>query len=534
MAIKPESSSEHHRTEYNRRKKSDEHGNIAGTIWQLCIIRPIDIIALLLYIFNHTLDHNRAGYSILLTFLTAVIAASMSGYAGVWLAILTFVTMVLQTALREYRYFNKRLIEVMWYTPGQADNSGRFFKLAPWLAVTPLLSVAHVLFGWLLLALVFAWFMPKLDRLASRWRNRKQITRQALIDLREYTPLVGVHVAGVDSSGYMINQWLPVLEKFDTPIVIIVREYNMLAQLDETTVPILYVHGRAYLEEVMEAGMLCMLYPGNAKKNTEAFRTFHVQHVFINHGESDKASNQNKMLMAYDKILVAGPLAERRMHRAGLALRKGQVEHVGRPQTELFLKRQETPKPIRTILYAPTWEGLQNNSDYSSIGAFSTEVLQDLFTSQQYKVMFKPHPTTGWRDGTRTREVERLQQLCIENGHEFLDPQSSIMEAMNRSDLLITDISSVLNDYLATKKPIILCVTRKLTKEELASEYPSSRAAYHLRQDDKAGILDLVQRIDTEDTMAEQRSEVRADSLGEFEQGSLERFRTMVQAFVDI
>src|SRR5699024_7020044 len=136
------------------------------------------------------------------------------------------------------------------------------------------------------------------------------------------------------------------------------------------------------------------------------FRHYRLNHFFINHGESDKAVNQSKLLMAYDRILVGGPLAERRLRSAGLPVRPGQVIHVGRPQAEMLLReRRATTGAIRTILYAPTWEGFKESVDYSSIGRFSHQMLQPLWRQSDYKILFKPHPYVGLRDKQRRRAL---------------------------------------------------------------------------------------------------------------------------------
>jgi len=274
-----------------------------------------------------------------------------------------------------------------------------------------------------------------------------------------------------------------------------------------------------------------VLYPANPMQNLHALRHFKLNHYFINHGESDKAVNQNKLLLAYDKLLVGGPLAHRRLLEAGLKLREGQVEYVGRPQAEMALDQSESGSvdKITTILYAPTWEGFVEDANYSSVSAFGLGVVQSL-VSAGYKVIFKPHPYTGSRSSLARRYFEEIKGFCAKKDVEVVDSLVSIHSCMNRSDLLITDISSVLNEYLVTRKPVVLCVTERLSGADLCSEFPSSRAAYAL--ENSGNIVALMESIVNGDPLAEKREEVRKDSLGDFPEGALNRFKAVISESV--
>lgn len=204
------------------------------------------------------------------------------------------------------------------------------------------------------------------------------------------------YVSGPIDSGYQINQWIPVAERMNVKSAICVRKYWLLAEINDTSLPVYYAQKAEDIETVKEtSGARIFLYPANPTDNATSLRHADIQHYFINHGESDKVVNQSKLLMAYDKLLVAGPMAKNRLESAGLPVREGQVEYVGRPQLEIFPDSVEESSPIRKVLYAPTWEGFLKEVDYSSVSKFGIRMLEGVLSNPEIEVVFKPHSFTG-------------------------------------------------------------------------------------------------------------------------------------------
>ncbi|WP_237673979.1 CDP-glycerol glycerophosphotransferase family protein [Vreelandella profundi] len=340
---------------------------------------------------------------------------------------------------------------------------------------------------------------------------------------------VVIYVSGIEKVGYQANMWIPVLERLSVPAAIVIREKRIASELDETELPVYFIKEMRHLEVLEEGGVKTILYPGNPQKATQSLRLHRLNHYFINHGESDKVVNQSKFLMAYDKLLVAGPLAERRLKEANLPLRDNQIVHVGRPQVELLLDQAAEPnKTIKTILYAPTWEGFVEEANYASISEFGLTMLKQLAQRNDVEVLFKPHPYTGYnKNGNAGYYLKQMLALCSvsENIH-YIDTSDGIHKYMNQSDLLITDVSSVLNEYLYTLKPIILCNVQGQNPEVLAVEYPSTRATYVL--EDGALIDSLFDTVRDFDNKVNDRKFVYADSLGSFPEGYMSRFNSIV------
>ncbi|SFC32585.1 CDP-Glycerol:Poly(glycerophosphate) glycerophosphotransferase [Kushneria avicenniae] len=415
-----------------------------------------------------------------------------------------------------YGTFNKR-----WYRPTAR-------KLARTSALCPLITAISGSLGIIYLVVLVAFYLPRGLYLFNLMRNTEKIRERQWQYLLDEKPQVAVHMAGTQNVAYQINQWLPVLEKMPFQIVIVLREKHIHRSMLPTSLPVFFAKTLRELEHFETAGIKTVLYPANPQKNAQFLRLHTMSHFFINHGESDKAVNQSKMLLAYDKLLVGGPMAERRLRGSGLRLHDGQVVHVGRPQTELRLDKisPHATQTNITVLYAPTWEGFTEDSNYSSVSDFGIALLESLVGSSNIRVIFKPHPWTGSVNGATARAYQQMQAICAKHDFQHAGSDHDLYDLMNQSDILISDVSSVMNEYLYTEKPIIMTNTRHLDEKMLHEQFPSSCAAYILSTGE-AG-LSLLQRIDSHDSMVDRRRQVCNDSLGDFPGGSLERFSEVI------
>lgn len=342
-----------------------------------------------------------------------------------------------------------------------------------------------------------------------------------------YKPEVVIYLSGLENVAYQGNMWLSVLESLPCRVAIIIREARIANQLNKTELPVFFMQNMRDLEFLEESGVRTILYPGNSQKSTQSLRLHRLNHFFINHGESDKVVNQSKFLMAYDKLLVAGPLAEKRLREANLPLRDGQVVHVGRPQVELLLEqKKENTNVIKTILYAPTWEGFVEEANYTSVSDFGLTLLKEL-SKTGYEIYFKPHPYTGHnKNGDTKTYLDEMIKFSQKNNIVLVDPKETIFKYMNLCDLLITDISSVLNDFLYTQKPMILTNIRNIELEEFHLQYPSSQAAYII--DEPNSINSLLDSITKQDSLKKDRGFVLKESLGDIEEGYLNKFTRVI------
>ncbi len=372
-----------------------------------------------------------------------------------------------------------------------------------------------------------------IQRIMDKYGNNSSLLYHKLDKLSRLRPQIAVHLSGFETAGYQINQWLPVLEQLNLSVIIIVRKKSILSGIHPTSLPIVYVRNHQWLEHVLSIeSMRTVLYPANPMENAQAFRQYRLNHFFINHGESDKAVNQSKLLQAYDKLLVSGPLALERLQTAGLALRADQVEIVGRPQAEMLLDKQgEACGNNLTVLYAPTWEGFGEDVDYSSIQNLGMDILKGLVDDPRVnKAIFRPHPYTGMRNSQVRQVLKDMLLFCKSQKITVHGMDTPIFESMNVSDVLLCDLSSVIGDYLATDKPIILAMNDNVSETIEKGEAVSAESAYKLSEGTQ--LAELIVDICTVDSMQIERKNIRSRVLGDIPEGSFNRFKAIINESV--
>lgn len=414
------------------------------------------------------------------------------------------------------------------------SNSSGFHgsrKMVRRMSYLPLLSILSVWLVFIILLLLTIKSYSSLAELMVRRRKRKEIIEKSINSINQSGATVVAYISGMANVAYQINQWIPVLEELDQEVLILVRQRGVFRGMIPTKLPVVYARNMIHVETVLNIGAKVVLYPANPMHNVQAFRFYHLQHMFINHGESDKCVNQSKLLQAYDKLLLAGPLAHRRLLEAGIRLREGQVEYVGRPQTELVLNKVTEEQRIKEnslirILYAPTWEGFVSLSDYTSVSNVGLKLLEDLASLENVQVVFKPHPYTGKRSKQTKNYLAEIFKFCADRNIEVADKLSSIHECMNRSDLLITDVSSVLNDYLYTGKPIVLCQNEVMMEIDMEGSFPSAKGCYIYNLNES--IESVLAQIRHEDVKLVARNSIMIDSLGDDSMSYFERFNNVI------
>ena len=187
---------------------------------------------------------------------------------------------------------------------------------------------------------------------------------------------------------------------------------------------------------------------------------------------------------------MAGQQGVERYAAHGVRMSRSQMVVVGRPQIER-IKLREQPLPPgapRTVLYAPTWQGGKPTTNYSSL-ALGAKIVTALL-ERGATVIFRPHPFS-YRDPRQTRLAREIQQLLKQDrertGREHVwgkqaEKTWDIPDCFNHSDALITDVSSVASDFLATGKPLAMVAIQQ-SGEAFPDEIPMARVAYVIEKD---------------------------------------------------
>lgn len=346
-------------------------------------------------------------------------------------------------------------------------------------------------------------------------------------------PSVVVHFSGNSSSTYQLNTWLSVLEKIDRKVLVVVREKHHSEHILKTALPIIFVSKLKDLEFFIPACVKVALYVANVGPNLHLLRNFRMKHVFLGHGDSDKVSSMNNFTRVYDRIYVAGQAAIERYRSAGVDVSDRAFEIIGRPQLSEIKTVLNDPSEKINILYAPTWEGYFKDSDYSSFYLMAEDLINFVIShSSEYSLTIKPHPLTGLVDPLIKKHLVYLKNkvnphICI----EWVDSSTSsksLFDCFNDSALMITDVSSVMSDYLQSEKPLVLTNPRSLKEQEVNEVFPVSRGAYILNNHEGA-ILELLSRIKVDDYLLSRRQSMKSFILGGVE-NPLEQFNCSINS----
>jgi hypothetical protein len=196
-----------------------------------------------------------------------------------------------------------------------------------------------------------------------------------------------------------------------------------------------------------------VLYPTvrlRFRKHINAFAN--RRNIFIGHGDSDKASSARSRNRIFDRIFVADEAARQRYSQS---LPDALFVSVGAPFLDGVVA-DDSVRPIRKVVYAPTWEGHEPDNNYSSV----TVVAENLEALAGPDVRVLMHPGVG-------NNSQRVASAAATILDRFPTAnRAAKAEEFNDSDAIVTDISGVLMEYLATRKPIVIVGPRTALFDE--------------------------------------------------------------------
>ncbi|MFM9632497.1 MULTISPECIES: hypothetical protein [Streptomyces] len=425
--------------------------------------------------------------------------------------------------------------------------------------------------------------------------------------LREYRPETVLYFSGSADSAYQVNMWLETMEQLESRPLIILRERVIMEKMAPTTVPVICVPGGVHLMNMDLSMVRVALYAANVGKNIHLLRVPTMKHVFIGHGDSDKLASVNPFSKVYDEVWTAGRAGRDRYAIADVGIRDEDIVEVGRPQLAPIEPWQGTPEDrIPTVLYAPTWEGWDDDPGNTSILLAGMNIVKKLVTAEPpVRVLYKPHPFTGSRSAKAraahqritalvkkaaaeraadprftadpaaqakakaelTRLKARLDGLSLafdEKADEAVTSRDGLVDmrkhqeaarlrtdwndaywrsfpsyehrvitgteprlydCFNASEAMVSDISSVVSDFIASGKPYAVTDSAELGAEEFRRQNTAVRAAVILTND-AAGVEQLLDAVrdPAADPLAADRKELKEYLLGPDAPTSIERF----------
>lgn len=165
-----------------------------------------------------------------------------------------------------------------------------------------------------------------------------------------------------------------------------------------------------------------IFYPFNAQSNCRAVANRKLEHIFITHGESNKAASVKPIIRIYDYVTTAGQAGIDRFLKARIFSQydvdTGRIIMMG----DTFIGRTglgQDKSGKKCIFYAPTWEGGIEQENYSSLSLWQNIGNYLIQASQLYQVdciVIKPHPNTGHRKKAYKDYLLQLIALLKENG----------------------------------------------------------------------------------------------------------------------
>ena len=193
----------------------------------------------------------------------------------------------------------------------------------------------------------------------------------------------------------------------------------------------------------------CPLY------QTDSSGHFGIHTFWLPHGHSDKGeiSNFYEGLREEEVVLLYGQKMVDLFTRLKIPLRYRRVGHFRWNYYQKVRSFYDTlslgfhfPKNQKTILYAPTWEDIENNCTLWNAFPILSEQLPD-----DLNLLVKPHPNTIARSGP---QLERLIGKTERSNLQFLLDTPPILALLERCDAYLGDRSSIGYDFLLFDKPL--------------------------------------------------------------------------------
>ena len=220
-----------------------------------------------------------------------------------------------------------------------------------------------------------------------------------------------------------------------------------------------------------------LYYVQNAEANVGFLKHRGITHVWLNHGDSDKPAAFHQRHADYDRLVVSGQAGVDRYVRHGIVVPAEKFVVLGRPQASDV---QPARGPIaeqapQKVLYAPTWQGISSEVDFSSL-TVGPDIVRG--AAQPWcDDRLSPHPLSYNKQAYRS-VVRAIGKILAgdrrRSGREHVwgeqaDKTWSLVDCANHVDALISDVSSVVSDFLQSEKPYAM-TSRRASVEDFRRE----------------------------------------------------------------
>lgn len=371
-------------------------------------------------------------------------------------------------------------------------------------------------------AALIAWAIAS-DPVLKRVRQTHRVARA----LGEYAPTIGMGFAGRSGGPWQLRMWEPYLVRSGERCVIVnvhPKYVTMILEGDDLTAPFVQLGSEFErdLDDVLVPSLKALFYVQNAQSNAAFMNHRRITHVWLNHGDSDKPANYNPRHALYDRVVVCGQAGVDRYARHGIEIAAEKFDVLARPQaTGINRARGPIVSLDKTVVfYGPTWHGLENTVNFSSLEQ-GPALVRELI-ARDVTVVFRPHPLSyRWR--IRRKVVHEVQEILkndrIENGRKHIlgrraDKTWSVVDCCNAADALISDVSSIVSDFLQSEKPYAM-MSMRAPVDEFRAEFCVAETGYVILGD-LSNLGEVLDDLLGADPLAEAREARKRYVLGDF------------------
>ena len=237
-------------------------------------------------------------------------------------------------------------------------------------------------------------------------------------------------------------------------------------------------------------------------------------YVHLIHGAGDARGYKMFGLNSFDAVLTAGErqVGElRQMEKIWNEAAK-EIVVVGEPHIDNLLARSRNEKKDDdgefTILLAPSWG---KNAILSRFG----EKIIDALTATGYNVIIRPHPQSMTSEKAM---MDALMNKYQENDKLHWNLDNDNFDALNRSDIMISDFSSIIWDYmLVFDRPVIYADVEfdnsqydiAWTGEERWEVGALKKTGVKLREEDLPELKSMIDNLVSSKEIADERAKMK-------------------------
>ncbi|WP_417599072.1 CDP-glycerol glycerophosphotransferase family protein [Pararhodobacter oceanensis] len=333
-------------------------------------------------------------------------------------------------------------------------------------------------------------------------------------------------------TAFHVAMWADHLDASGVPWYVICTHARHFKQVREAGVrAVLSLKPHDHLNAVASS-VRAIFYVNNGHRNIEIMERFpELTHVQLLHGDSDKPSSFSPATVNFDKVFVAGQLGQDRYKNNGVTIPDSAFVHVGRPQVkgrQIGMRQGWMESPV--VGYMPTWYGAKGDMRFSSLDR-GPQIIQAIHrAAPTAEILFKPHPLSAndpnWKSLDR-----RINAALAETGSKPLDMNVDANEVYARADMLVTDISSTMSDYLYSNRPLAVVMPHGQI-DDPHRQFPTLGGCYEIAAD-LSNIDSQLQDALGADSLADQRSAMRIYAFGDDSREADARFIDAVRQIAE-